>query len=70
MNTQLLICIKANKQLVKLVKYFTDFKFRGSRLLKKYPENWMMRKFCILGYIPTRVSVIVAASLQCEHYIR
>ena len=30
MNTQLLFCIKANKQSVKLGKYFADFNFHGS----------------------------------------
>ena len=39
MNTKLLFCIKANKQLVKLGKHFADFNFHGSRLTAKYLLN-------------------------------
>ena len=35
MNTQLLLCIQVNKQMVKLGKYFADFNFRDSRLTSK-----------------------------------
>ena len=41
----------ANKQLIKLGKYFADFNFRGSRLTAKYRENWTTRKFPILRYV-------------------
>ena len=51
MNTQLLFCIKVNKQLVKLGKYFADFNFHGSQLTAKYRENWTTRKFPILRYV-------------------
>ena len=50
MNTQLLFCIKENKQLIKLGKYFADFNFRGWGLTAKYPEYWMTREFPILRY--------------------
>ena len=50
MNTQLLVCIKAYNQLVKLGKYFANFNFRGSRLTAKYRENWTTLKFPILRY--------------------
>ena len=39
MNTneyKILFCIKVNKQLVKLGKYFADFNFCGLRLTAKY----------------------------------
>ena len=47
-NTQLLFCIKVNKQMVKLGKYFADFNFRSSRLSAKYSKNWRTQKFPIL----------------------
>ena len=62
-NTQLLLCIKVNKQLVKLGKYFADFNFRGSRLTAKYCENWTTRKFPILRYLSIlRLSVCQSVS--------
>ena len=42
MNKQLLFCIKENKQLIKLGKYFMDFNFHGSGPTAKYRENWTM----------------------------
>ena len=50
-NTKLLFCIKVNKQMVKLGKYFVDYNFRGSRLIGKYRENWKMQKLSIAWYI-------------------
>ena len=49
MDTQLLFCIKANKQLVKIGKYFLDFNFHSSRLAAKYCENWKTRNFPFYG---------------------
>ena len=42
----------ANKQLIKLGKFFADFNFRGSWLTAKYRENWTTWKFPILRYLP------------------
>ena len=52
MNTQLLLCIKGNKQLVKFWKYFTDFNFCGLQLTAKYCGNWTTWKFPILRDMP------------------
>ena len=47
MNTQLLLCINVNKQMLKHGKYFADFNFCGSRLTAKYRESWTTLKFSI-----------------------
>ena len=67
MNTQLLFCIKVNKQLVKLGKYFADFNFRGSQLTAKYRENWTTRKFPILRYLAILLEASKLIYLPVSH---
>ena len=52
-DTQLLFCIKVNKQMVKYKKYFAGLYFRSLQQTWKflYSENWMTQKFPILWYI-------------------
>ena len=68
-NAQLLFCIKANKQLVKLGKYFADFNFRGSRLTAKYCENLTTRKFPILRYLGSIISRLALSEISIFYLI-
>ena len=49
MNTQLLLCISVNKQMVKLGKYFSDFNFRRPRLTPNTGKTGWRENFPFYG---------------------
>ena len=64
MNTQVLFCMKTNKQLVKLGKYFADLIFAFHDLPQNTVKIGRREKFPILRY------VIIDFVRMCKFYVQ